>query len=51
MVEYKALLLRITSAKERGIKILKAQGDGELVVCQVKGKYPVKNHRLKNYRN
>jgi ribonuclease HI len=49
--EYEALLLGITSAKERGVKILKAWGDAELIVKQVKGQYSVKNHKLKNYRN
>ena len=49
--EYKSLILGIVTAKERGIKILKAQGDAELIVRQVKGQYSVKNHKLKNYRN
>ena len=40
----------IVSEKERGIKILKAQGDIELIVRQIKGQYSVKNHKLKNYR-
>ena len=51
MEKYEALLLRITFTKERGIELLKAQGDAKLVVHQVKGKYSVKYHRLKNYRN
>ena len=41
----------IATAKERGIKILKAQGDAKLIVRQVKGQYSVNNHKLKNYRN
>ena len=49
--EYEALLLGIVIAKERGIKILKAQGDAKLIVRQIKGQYSVKNHKLKNYRN
>ena len=32
IVEYEALILGIVTAKERGIKILKAQGDAELIV-------------------
>ena len=49
--EYEALILGIVTTKERGVKILKAQGDAELIVRQVKGQYLVKNHKLKNYRN
>lgn len=49
--EYEALLLGIIAAKERGVKVLKARGDGELNVWQVKGQYSIKNHKLKNYRN
>ena len=41
----------IVTTKERGIKILKPQGDAKLIVRQIKGKYLVKNHKLKNYRN
>ena len=37
--EYEALLLGIVTTKERGIKILKAQGDAELIVRQIKGQY------------
>ena len=32
IVEYEALILEIVTAKERGVKILKAQGDAELIV-------------------
>ena len=49
--EYEALLLGVTIVKERGIKILKAWGDAELIVRQIKGTYSMKNHKLKNYRN
>jgi hypothetical protein len=45
-VEYEALLLGIVAAKERGVKILKARGDAELIVRQVRGQYFVKNHKL-----
>lgn len=50
-VEYEALLLGIIATKQKGIKILKAQGDTELIVHQIKGKYFVKNYSLKIYRN
>ena len=49
--EYKALLLGIVVAKEKGVKILKARGDVELIVRKIREQYSVKNHRLKNYRN
>lgn len=51
MVEYKAFLLKIIDEKEKGIKILKAQGDVELFVRKIRGQYSVKNHKLKNYGN
>ena len=37
--------------KEKGVNILKARGDAELIVRQIRGKYSVKNCRLKNYWN
>ena len=49
--EYEALLLGIVVAKQKAVKILRAQGDVELVVIQVKNQYKVKNSRLKNYHN
>ena len=49
--EYEALLLGILAKKQKGVKILKAQGDVELVVRKVKNQYAIKNSRLKNYRN
>ena len=49
--KFEVFLLKIISMKERGIKILKIHGDVELIVCQIKGQYSVKNHKLKNYRN
>ena len=49
--EYEALLLGIEEAKRRNIKLLKARGDVELIVKQVKDMFSVKNQRLKHYRN
>ena len=49
--EYEALLLGIEEAKKRNIKLLKARGDVELLVKQVKNVFLVKNERLKHYRN
>lgn len=49
--EYEALLLGIEAAKQKGVKLLKVQGDAELVVRQVRNQYSMKNNRLKNYRN
>lgn len=51
VVEYEALLLGLNMAKDMGIKILKIQGDSDLVIVQVKGQFACKNGRLKKYRN
>lgn len=51
IIEYKALLLGVIATKEKGVKILKARGDVELIVRQIKGQYSIRNHKLKNYRN
>lgn len=50
IAEYEALL-SIMAAKQKGVKMLKAQGDAELVVRQVKNQYAMKNSRLRNYRS
>lgn len=42
-MEYEALLLGITATKE-GVKLLKARGDTELIMKQVRKQYSVKNH-------
>ena len=41
--EYEALLLGMEEAKRRNIKLLKARGDAELIVKQVKDMFSVKN--------
>ena len=48
---YEALLLGIYIAKKLGVRILKAQGDAELIVKQVWSQYFVKNPPLRNYKN
>lgn len=49
--EYEALLLGLQEAKEKGIRQLKAKGDAELIVKQVRKQFSVKNDRLRHYRN
>ncbi|KAH9310678.1 hypothetical protein KI387_025713, partial [Taxus chinensis] len=49
--EYEALLLCLKMIKEKGVKNIKAQGDVELIVNQVKNVYQVKNDHLKHYSN
>lgn len=44
-------MLGIAAPKQRGVKILRAFGDAELLVKQVRAQYTVKNTRLRNYRN
>ena len=51
IIEYEALLLSIEEAKKKKIKLLKARGDAEIIVKQVKGMFSVKNQRLKHYKN
>ena len=50
-IEYEALLLGIEVMKEKGVKVLKARDDIELIMRQIRGQYSVNNHKLKNYRN
>lgn len=50
-IEYEPLLLGIEEAKRRGVKILRAKGDVELVVKKVRDIFTIKNPRLKYYRN
>lgn len=51
IAEYEVLQLDIIAANQRGVKILGAQGDAELIMKQVRGQYIVKNTRLRDYRN
>ncbi|XP_057824544.2 uncharacterized protein LOC131036635 [Cryptomeria japonica] len=51
IAEYEALLLGLTEAKRLGVKLLRAKGDAELIIKQVRGLFIVKNERLKHYRN
>jgi ribonuclease HI len=51
MAEYEALLLGLNMAKDMGIKILKIQGNSNLVILQVKNQFACKNDKLKRYRN
>jgi hypothetical protein len=51
VVEYEALLLGLNMAKDMGIKIMKIQGDSDMVILQVKNQFACKNDRLKRYRN
>lgn len=51
IAEYEALLLGLSEAKCKGIKLLKVKGDAELIVRQVRNVYTVKNDRLRHYRN
>jgi ribonuclease HI len=47
VAEYKALLLGIERARERGASELELVGDSELIVRQVKGEYKVKDATLR----
>lgn len=38
-------------AKKKGIKNLHAQGDAELIVCQVRNIYKTRRDRLRHYHN
>ena len=48
--EYEAYLTRLATALEMGIKHLKAMGDSNLVVCQTKGSFFLKEPNLASYR-
>jgi ribonuclease HI len=50
VAEYEALLFGLNLAKDMGIKILKIQGDSNLVIMQVKNQFIVRM-TLKRYRN
>ena len=46
MVEYKAYLTRLAMALEMGVKHLRVLGDSNLVVCQTKGSFSLKEPSL-----
>ncbi|XP_020249286.1 uncharacterized protein LOC109826677 [Asparagus officinalis] len=46
IAEYNALLIGLSFAKELGVKYLKAFGDSQLIVNQVRGEYEVRNPDL-----
>ena len=48
--EYEAYLTRLAIALEMGVKHLKVMGDSNLVVCQVKGIFSLKEPSLAPYR-
>ena len=48
--EYEAYLIGLAMALERGIKHLKVIGDSNLVVCQAKGSFSLKEPSLAPYR-
>ena len=48
--EYEAYLTRLVTAFEMGIKHLKVMGDSNLVVCQTKGCFSLKELNLAPYR-
>ena len=48
--EYEAYLMRLAMALEMGIKHLRVIGDSNLVVCQVKGSFSLKEPSLAPYR-
>ena len=49
-VEYEAYLTRLATALEMGIKHLKVIGDFNLVLCQAKGSFSLKEPSLTLYR-
>jgi ribonuclease HI len=51
VVEYESLFLGLNMDKDMGIKILKIQGDSDLVILQVKNQFACKNDKLKRYKN
>ena len=48
--EYKAYLTGLVVAREMGIKHLRVIGDSNLVVCQAKGEFALKESSLAPYR-
>ena len=50
IVEYEAYLTRLAIAFEMGIKHLKVIGDSNLVVCQAKGSFLLKEPSLAPYK-
>ena len=49
--KYESLLLGIMETKEKGVTMLKEQGDEKLVIRQVRNQYAAKNSRLRNYHS
>ena len=50
MEEYEAYLIRLATALEMGVKHLRVLGDSNLVVCQTKGSFSLKEPSLAPYR-
>ena len=50
MEEYEAYLIRLATALEMGVKHLRVLGDSNLVVCQTKGSFFLKEPNLAPYR-
>ena len=50
MAEYEAYLTGLAVARERGIKHLRVIGDSNLVVCQARGDFALKEPSLAPYR-
>ena len=50
MAEYEAYLTGLATALEMGVKHLKVLGDSNLVVCQAKGSFSLKEPSLAPYR-
>ena len=48
--EYEAYLTKLATALEMGVKHLKVLGDSNLVVCQAKGSFSLKEPSLAPYR-
>ena len=48
--EYEAYLTRLATALEMGVKHLKVMGDSNLVICQAKGIFSLKDPSLAPYR-
>ena len=49
-VEYKAYLTELVTTLEMGVKHLRVLGDSNLVVCQTKGSFSLKEPSLASYR-
>ena len=50
MAEYEAYLTGLATTLEMGIKHLRVMGDSNLVVCQTKGSFSLKEPNLASYR-